>query len=101
MTRNELNLASLQDLEDGKIASDFDAQLAVVMNDLHERPSVQKARELHLVLRLQPVLDDAGSCDFVEAEAEVFSRVPKHTRTLDRIKTDVQGRLIFMDSETQ
>jgi hypothetical protein len=94
MARCELKLETLKDLNLGAVGLVWDQELAVIMHDLHDRPGVPKARELHVILRVEPI-SEHGGCEYVRGDVAIFSRLPKRkTRELN-FSTDVQGRLIF------
>ena len=79
MAMVKLGLESIDELDGGRIAAAFNEELAAVIRDVCDRPTLEKSRMVALVLRVKPVSASAmgGSAIGAEVTAEVSSKVPK------------------------
>lgn len=74
----ELDLASLAEIDGGRLNLAFMHELDRVLADLDDRPGETKAREISLKIGFVPVMDGTV-CDSAKVQAVVCSNVPKRT----------------------
>ena len=76
-------LGDLALMEGGAVRMWFDRELATILDDLLDRPSLKKDRELTVKVLFQPVPDDSGALAYVVHKVSVGSKVPGHaTRSI-------------------
>lgn len=74
----QLDLASLNDLDDGRVAVAFMHELKRAVSDCIDRPGDKNARTVSLELKITPVVDaDSGQCEEAHGEFQIKSKVPQ------------------------
>ena len=73
----DLTLATLADLDDGRIAIVWSRALSRVVEDLRDRPGLKASRKVTLELVLSPISDDRSELYEVEVDATVRENVPR------------------------
>lgn len=93
-------ISSLRDLvkvDRGIIDALFRTEMKRIGADLDERPAVNSARKLTLVVACKPVAAANGALDSVDVEIEVTSSIPRQrTRAYSMVCTS-EGELIYND----
>lgn len=76
--RRELTLENLKLHKNGRrIHAAWHHDLQRLVADCQDRPADDRTRELHLILRMSPVLDEDGiDCEDVHLDFEVKAKVP-------------------------
>lgn len=95
MERVELTLASLADLDDGKVVLMFGAELKRCLQDCLNRPTDGKARKVSLVCSVKPVADDDGDCRGVRMGFDVKSALPPRTTIEYPLDVTKAGQAVF------
>jgi hypothetical protein len=93
-----LNLANLKQLDFGKIAVAFDAEMAHVVKDCMDRPGDEKARKVTITFLVAPVVDTQSrsqDCDKVAVGCEIASTVPKRRTQVYHMQPRQDGQLGF------
>jgi len=67
-------LKNLHLLGDGDLERDFEVTLASLVKDCTARPSIEKLREVKLVVQLKPKVNQDGTCDDVIVSVQVASK---------------------------
>lgn len=78
MALKKFDLGALGILENGKAVAAFEAHLKRVAADCYDRPGDPKARSVSIQVDVIPVCDVDGSCDRVDAQIQVTSKLPPH-----------------------
>ena len=76
MSVKELTLETIGQIDDGRVALAFQAELKRIITDCQDRPGDNAARSLILTLKVVPIIDEAGFCEEVNGEFQVKSSVP-------------------------
>lgn len=101
MAMHELNLKTLlENLDGGRVAQAFQADLRHCINDMEDRPGDDKDRTVTLVLKLTPVIDDEGHLDEVKGKFQTASKVPNRRSKAYSFKSrkmNGQPQLVFND----
>ena len=71
-----LSLATLKDLDFGKVDTSFSSKLRAVIADLKDRPGLDRERQVILTLKMKPAETTQGVLDSVEVFFEVRTKVP-------------------------
>lgn len=96
MTTKELTLASLLDLDGGRISEAFMVELRRAVSDCDDRPVDGKARKVTLELELKPRVDvESGQLESVDGKFFVTSSVPKRRSKAYSFDFRKGGRLAF------
>lgn len=74
----QLDLASIAEIDGGRINLAFQQALERVLHDLDDRPGETKARVINLQVAFVPVMDSTV-CDSAKVQAVVHDNVPKRT----------------------
>lgn len=99
MAVKELQLATLADLDGGKIAVAWQQALKRLIADCEDRPGEYAARELTLTLSITPVMDRAGMCEEVGIQGVVTAKAPKLKSKVYAMGVRRDQRLAFSDSQ--
>lgn len=92
-----LTLATIKELDFGKIQAAFDAALSRCVADCEDRPKEQKPREVTMKFRMVPKIDDTKDgtsidCEGVLLACEIIDNVPKRrTRVYEMNCTQING----------
>jgi len=93
-----LDLASLMEqLDGGRVAEAFDAELRRVVMDCEDRPADDKERKVVLTFQIKPVVDDSGHLDEVKGRFQVTSTVPRRRSKIYSFGARKNGVLVFND----
>jgi hypothetical protein len=92
-----LSLANLKDLDDGKAAAAFDSHLRRIAQDCLDRPADATARGVTLEVVVKPILEDDGSCDRVDAQISVKSKIPQHKTRVYNFGLRRNGQFAFSE----
>lgn len=94
MARMRLTLASIKDLDNGRVHAAWGHELAHVVKDCYDRPNDGKARKVTLQASLTPKGEEA-----VDIELEITSSVPpRRSRPFEMAIAPRDGDLIFNDA---
>lgn len=91
----ELNLANLNDLDDGRVATAFLHELRRVVQDCMDRPGDKSARKVTLEFTLKPVIDEGGSCEAAEGDFKIKSTVPVRKSKTYSFGVNKKGHLSY------
>lgn len=86
-----LTLDTIGDLDDGVVRGLVNAALEECLDDLDNRPALDKPRKLTIQLSLEPVLDKRGGLKGISAYAEVSKKIPPRTANADYCPTNVRS----------
>lgn len=89
----ELNLKSLDELDEGRVATAFVHELKRVVLDCMDRPGDKSARNVSLVFKLTPVIADDGSCESANGEFAIHSSTPKRKSKTYNFAVNKKGHL--------
>lgn len=89
----ELNLTSLNELDEGRVATAFIHELKRVVLDCMDRPGDKSARTVSLVFKLAPVIADDGSCESADGEFAIHSSTPKRKSKTYNFAVNKKGHL--------
>jgi hypothetical protein len=78
MKLQKLSLATLDQLDMGKISATLEVHLRRAIADCVDRPADEKARSVTMQFELVPVLNDDASCTEVSLQVQCQSKVPVH-----------------------
>lgn len=95
MTQKLFSLKTLHELGDGALEQDFDAVLQAVVKDCLARPTIDRAREVKLVVQVKPKPGQDGVCDDVEVNVQVASKAPAKVVPPYRMRATVNGGLRY------
>jgi hypothetical protein len=96
--KQQLSLASMKDVDSGKINAAFDHELKRIIEDCHDRPGMNKPRKLVLEVLLLPNCGtDANElyCESVAAQIRVDSRIPGRKTKVYTLDTKPSGAAYF------
>lgn len=91
----ELNLHSLNDIDDGRVAVAFMQELRRAVMDCMDRPGDKTSRVVALEFKLTPVVGDEGSCEGAIGEFHIKSKVPTRKSKSYSFGTNRKGHLIY------
>lgn len=91
----ELSLSSMQELDDGRVAAAFIAELKRVVLDCIDRPGDSSARKVQLLFTLTPVIADDGTCESAFGEFKIKSAVPDRKTKGYSFNVNKKGHLIY------
>lgn len=94
---HEVKLDTLQHAAGGTIDAAFAHHVKRVSEDCYDRPGCVTAREVSVLVKITPVIDEAGLCETTKMEVEVSSKVPKHVSRPIDCGLRKGGRLVFND----
>lgn len=97
----EFNIASLENLDDGRVAVAFAHELRRSVQDCMDRPGDKKPRSVSLEFRLTPVVGDEGQCEGAEGEFEIKSKVPTRKSKTYSFSTNRKGHLIYSSNSPE
>lgn len=91
-------LEALAELSGGDVKADFESVLAGLVKDCTGRPSIKKKRQVSIVVDVEPVLAQDGTCDNVTVNVQVASKCPAKTIPAHVMQATVKGGLKFNPS---
>lgn len=91
----QLTLGSLQELDDGRVVKAFEHELKRAVQDCQDRPGDKNAREVTMVLKLTPIVDEAGMCEETNGEFHIKSKVPQRKSKTYSFGVRRGGQLAF------
>ena len=95
MALKQFDLASLAQMQCGKVNEAVKQLMDQLKDDCIDRPAVKEARKLTLVVSVTPLLDDR-SLNSVNVECQISSKVPTR-HTLPHNMTVDQGGMYYDD----
>lgn len=90
-----LTLASLAEIDGGRLALAFEQALKRCVLDCEDRPGESKPRKLTLNLELTPTLDEDLVCDNVKLQFHISDNVPKRRTKKYDMSLRKGGHLLF------
>lgn len=99
MALEKFSLATIADMDGGRIRAAFEQALRRIEADLKDRPGVKGARKLELVLDLKPVGEE-GELDSVNVTFRIKDNVPKRESKAYNMQA-VPGGLLFNDASPE
>ncbi len=97
----ELSLSSMQELDDGRVAAAFIAELKRVVLDCIDRPGDKSARKVALQFNLTPVIADDGTCEAASGEFKIKSTVPERKSKTYSFNVNKKGHLIYSSNSPE
>lgn len=91
----ELNLQSLNDLDDGRVATAFIHELKRVVLDCIDRPGDKNLRKVALEFELTPIVADDGSCESADGQFKIKSKVPDRKTKTYSFGVNKRGQLSY------
>lgn len=99
MSLTQVTLATLPDLEDGKIAVAFDRLLQAAADDCDKRPGDPKPRVVTIKVAVTPAPYPDGTCDKTTTEVEITGKNPPMRSQPISMRLHKGGRLsVNLDS---
>jgi hypothetical protein len=95
MAIKPLTLATLSQIEDGKVAVAVDTLLRRASLDCHDRPGDPKERTVVIKIGLIPVLQPDGGCSEVKAQINAKAHVPDLKTREFSLGLKHNGTLVF------
>ena len=90
-----LSLASINDLDDGRVSVAFTQELRRAVMDCMDRPGDKSSRTITLELKITPVIGDEGGCEGANGEFQIKSKVPTRKSKTYSFATNTKGHLIY------
>lgn len=82
-----LTLATIHTLDGGTVQAEFDRLVAQALEDCHERPGLETAREVGLKFTICPVQSNGkGTGNSVEIACQVTSKIPAMSSNPTRVE---------------
>lgn len=94
----ELNLGSLESLDDGRVAVAFQHELKRAVQDCIDRPADKKPRTVTLELSIKPVVSPDSSIvemEGADGEFTIKSKVPTRKSKTYSFRSNKHGQLAF------
>ena len=94
----ELNLATLEELDDGRVSVAFAHELKRAVQDCIDRPADKKPRVVTLELAIKPILaPDSSIVEMEGADGEftIKSKVPTRKSKTYNFRSNKHGQLAF------
>lgn len=89
-----LSLATLDKLEEGRVAKEFHERIQEMIADIESRPHLKAAREVSLVVKLKPGEVEQGCVEQVDTQMAVKTKKPAFERTWP-MKVGAKQQLLF------
>ncbi len=99
MALEKFTLATLADMDGGRIRAAFEQALKRIEADCKDRPAVKTGRRLELVLTMTPIAD-YGELDSVDVTFKIRESVPKRESKAYNMQA-VAGGLLFNDASPE
>lgn len=99
MAIKELTLASLLELDGGRVSEAFMAELRRVVSDCDDRPADGKERKVKLEFSVIPVLGETGHLEGIEGRFLIDSTIPKRRSKVLPFEFRHGGRLAFTTND--
>lgn len=97
----ELSLKSLEELDDGRVATAFIHELKRVVLDCMDRPGDATARKVNLEFTLKPIIADDGQCESAEGDFKIKSKVPDRKTKTYSFNVNKKGHLIYSSNSPE
>jgi len=94
MSLEKFTLATLAEMDGGRIMEAFEQALNRCRFDCEDRPAVKGAREIALVVTMEPVCDDNGELGSVDVSFDLNDKLPKRGSKTYNMQA-VVGGLVF------
>lgn len=91
----ELTLATLAEIDGGRLAIAFAQALKRCAEDCDDRPGEKKARNVSLNVSVTPILDEDGMCDDCDVQVNIADSVPKRKSKAYNCSLRKGGHLMF------
>jgi len=98
MPRQTLTLDTIGDVEHGTLRIAMNKALKLVTQDLHDRPLLEKARQVILKIELKPTVNDQSQSrelEDVQVAWQIMSKTPAIGSSDVTMKPDSNGQLYF------
>lgn len=101
MPMQQLSLATLKDLDDGRVAVAFLHELTRIVQDCEDRPGDKKSRKVLLQGEVTPIMFEDGTLDSVKVEFQIKSSVPtRKSKTYTMaVRKGQRGAMLVFSSE--
>lgn len=94
---HEVKLETLKEAAAGTVDAAFATHIKRVAEDCYDRPGCKNPRQVTLLVKVTPVIDQAGLCETVKMEVEISSFIPKHVSRPIDCGIRKGGKLVFND----
>ncbi len=93
----QLTVASIEQIDEGRLGKAFLMHLKRLIQDCNDRPKEKKKRKLVMEIDMVPVLGDDGVVETIGAEFEFTfrSKTPDHKSKTYSLRTNKQGQAAF------
>lgn len=95
--RKVLDLAAINEMDNGRYAAAFNHELEQVINDCYNRPGDGAARKVALVFTVKPKEFNSGLCESVTTGLEIKSSLPSRKKTGMVMKITDERHVVFND----
>lgn len=99
MALEQFSLATLAEMDGGRIRAAFEQALKRLEADCKDRPGVKRSRQLQLIVDMEPVADD-GELDSVNVTFRIKESIPKRESKPYNMQA-VPGGLLFNDASPE
>ena len=89
-----IDFRSLGEIDEGRIKEAFAIEFARCLNDVRNRPGLQKERSVTIKVSLKPRADETGELDLVAVHADCKANIPQR-RSKTYLCQDRAGGLIY------
>lgn len=94
MAVEKFSFESLATIDEGRIREAFNQAMKRIRDDCYDRPGVEKAREVKLVMKMAPLQSGDGSLHSVEVWFEIDDNLPKRGSARYNMRA-AQGGLVY------
>lgn len=91
----ELTLATLAEIDGGRLAIAFKQALQRCAMDCDDRPGEKKTRSVTIQVAVEPVLDQDGLCEDCDVQVTIADSVPKRKSKAYNCTLRKGGKLLF------
>ena len=91
----ELTLKNLGEFTDGKLGVAFEQAMRRIVNDMMDRPGVDKPRKLSMLISAKPILDEDGDLGTVDVQVTLKEHYPDRSTGKVRMAPRRNGSLVW------
>lgn len=91
MAIEKFKLATLADLDDGRVREAFEQALKRCETDCKDRPAMKEPRRVSLTAFLCPVLGDNGEMESCDVQFQIVDSIPKRRSKVYNMKSTNAG----------
>jgi hypothetical protein len=94
-TKQALSLDSLKNLDHGRVGLAFSEEVRRVVEDINDRPALNKARTITLTLEVTPETDDSGDINAAVVQWHLKHTIPPRKTMPYSMLPTKNGQLFF------